>query len=124
MKAGRYIEAPRSVRVKVAQELGMTESGVNHALNFVRIGGKSQEARERILQHPEAQVMAYLPECETIHDSEDLMTQTFSNGWVIKTHKTTGLVEVFTNAGELNGQYFNPCITMFSQIQDLVKAQE
>lgn len=87
------------------------------ALSFKRNGRLSVEARKRILDSEEAIVMNYLPECETIHDAEGVMTQIFGNGYLIRVQKNTGLVEVFDNLGALKSQDFNPSITEFSALQ-------
>lgn len=117
MEKGRYIEAPRSVRVRIAQQLGISESTMNMAMAYNRSGEKSLEARRLVLESEEAVIMNYLPECETIHDAEGVMTQVFTNGYVIKVYKDTGLVEVYNNHGVLKSQDYNPNITEFSSLQ-------
>lgn len=104
MTPTRYIDAPREVRLRVAEELGITESAVNLALNFGRIGGKSKEARTLVLASGEATIMNYLPQCETIHDADGKMTQTFLNGLILIIDKKTGLYRVYAEDNQTPGE--------------------
>lgn len=100
----RYIDAPREVRLRVAKELGITEAAVQLALNYERLGGKSREARDMVLASGQAIIMNYLPQCETIHDAESKMTQTFLNGLVLIIDKSTGAYRVYEEDKQVEGE--------------------
>lgn len=123
MQAGRYIEVSPRIKREIQAKFGVTQQAVSMALSFQRKGGLSKEIRDYALVQPEAKVMRYTPECETIHDHEGIMTQTFSNGWTLRATKSTGLVEVFTAEGKEDAHYFNPSITRLSEIQKEIEAK-
>lgn len=124
MERGRYIEAPRALKLEVAQELGMNEYSISRALNFQRDGDKSRKARELILASGQARIMSYLPECETIHDSKGYMRQIFDNGYLLVLEKATGKYEVYKDMSETGSPLLSGVVVSisdFSSIQQLVE---
>lgn len=124
MEAGRYIEAPRDIRLEIACNLGISVSTMDAALRYERHGEKSEQARELVLGSGQAVIMRYLPECETIHDKDGVMRQIFPNGYTILAHKNTGLVEVYDNLGVLKSTDYNPSVTEFSALQYKVETSQ
>lgn len=95
MSIVRYIEAPRSLRMSVAKELGISESAVNRALRYKRDGELSAKARNIILDSGQAVVMNALPECETIHVCDGTMHQVFGNELKLIIDMNTGVYKVY-----------------------------
>lgn len=124
MERGRYIDAPRALKLKVAEELGMNEYSISRALNYQRDGEKSRKARELVLASGQAKLMSYLPECETIHDSEGYMRQIFGNGYLLVLEKATGKYEVYKEGSEVGSPLMSgvvESIADFMAIQQLVE---
>lgn len=124
MERGRYIDAPRAIKLEVAQQLGITEFSISRALNFQRDGDKSRKARELILASGQAKIMSYLPECETIHDSEGYMRQIFANGYLLVLEKSTGKYDVYKDASEASSPLLSGVverISDFMAIQQLIE---
>lgn len=104
MNVQRSIEAPREIRLKVAKQLGITESSLNHAMNYNRHGEQSRRARELVLASGEARIMNYLPECETIHTWDGKMRQVFANGNILIIEMETGNYRVYSEDKEVEGK--------------------
>lgn len=113
----RHIEVPAAVRKQIQQELGITEGGLSLALKYQRIGGDSQRAREMALQQG-GQVYCTLPECETIHDAQGLMTQVFPNGARLIINKETSEGRIEFQGREVSVHY-HVTIAMLAGLQRL-----
>lgn len=103
MEKGRYIEAPRSLRHRVAQELGISKGLMSMAMSFDRSGEQSLKARAMLLESGEAVIMNYLPESETLHDVDGFLRQTFENDYLLVVEKSTGLYRVYKDNKEEAG---------------------
>lgn len=104
MNIQRSIEAPREIRLQVAQELGITEAALNHAMNYHRNGEQSRKARELVLASGAARIMNYLPECETIYTWDKKMRQVFGNGNILIVELETGRYRVYSEGEEEDGK--------------------
>lgn len=124
MQARRYIDIPKQVRRDIQEKFGVSQSAISMALSYQRNKGVSEEIQHYALNHPESEKMHYIPECETIHDKDGILRQTFRNGWVLIGDKNTGVVEVFTAEGKLDGQYFDPTVTRLTAIQAYIESQK
>lgn len=102
----------------------MNEYSISRALNYQRDGEKSRKARELVLASGQAKIMSYLPECETIHDSEGYMRQIFGNGYLLVLEKVTGKYEVYKEGSEVGSPWMCgvvESIADFMAIQQLVE---
>lgn len=123
MERGRYIEAPKALRVRIARELGIAESTMSSALSFMRSGELSEEARRRVLASGEAVIMSYLPERETIHDCDGYLRQIFENSYLLCVHKQSGEYKVYADGDEERKPLMRGTISSmdeFDRVQQIV----
>ena len=85
------------------------------ALTFRRHGEQSERARQLALERG-GMVYCTAPECETIHDAEGKMVQTFANGAVITVDKASSEATLVYD-GKLVATYHNVTLQMLSLIQ-------
>lgn len=100
----KYIEAPKEVKERIMAEHNIPISTMDSALRFARSGDRSKEIRALVLATGEATVMNYLPQCETIHDAEGKMIQTFLNGLVLIIDKRSGYYRVYEEDRQMEGE--------------------
>lgn len=104
MEAGRYIEAPVHIKRAVCNELGISDSTLNYALNYMRDGEQSRLAREKVLASGEAKIMRYIPESETIHCVGGVMRQVFDNGYLLVVDMQAGRYSAYADGEEVDGE--------------------
>lgn len=92
----KYVYVTQEVRSRIQAETKMSDAGLWKALNYESNGRQSVLVRSLALSYG-GEVRYDLPECETIHDSEGRMIQTFANGALIICDKTTGDMRVEHN---------------------------
>ena len=93
MKGKIKIEVSQSVRQKIVKAFGVSNQTVTNALNYSGEGrGQSDLAKKirKMAMENGGRRMAYMLECETIHDANGMMHQTFDNGSKIEVNKNTG----------------------------------
>lgn len=111
----RQIRIGVDVKRAIGKETGLSSAAVSYALAFQRNGKESQRVRELALQRG-GQVYCTLPECETIHDADGKMIQSFANGATITLDKATSEAKL-EYRGVLVAVYHNVTIQMLSLIQ-------
>lgn len=89
----KYVYVSQEVRNRIQSETKMSDGGLWKALNFESNGRQSVLVRELAISYG-GEVRYDIPECETIHDADGRMIQTFSNGAVIICDKATGDMRV------------------------------
>lgn len=111
----KYVYVNQEVRARLLRETGMSEAGLWKALNYETNGAQSIQARDLAIEYG-GENRCDLPECETIHDKEGRMIQTFANGAVIICDKASGNIQVEYN-GEVVASYPNARISTIAQAQ-------
>ena len=111
----RQIRIGVDIKRAIKEETGLSSAAVSYALAFQRHGKESQRVREMALQRG-GQVYCTLPECETIHDADGKMIQTFDNGAIITVDKATSEATL-EYCGTLVAVYHNVTIQMLALIQ-------
>lgn len=111
----RQIRLTTEDRRAILKETGLTDGALSLALTFRRHGEQSERARQLALERG-GMVYCTAPECETIHDAEGKMVQTFANGAVITVDKASGEATLVYD-GKLVATYHNVTLQMLSLIQ-------
>lgn len=111
----RQIRLTTEDRRAVLKETGLTEGALSLALTFRRHGEQSERARQLAMERG-GMVYCTAPECETIHDADGKMVQTFGNGAVITVDKASSEATLEHN-GKLVATYHNVTLQMLSLIQ-------
>lgn len=116
----RRIEVSTEVRKKLIKTFGVTERTVCNALGYSGTRGQTDLAKR-------IRVMALMnggrhtvtwPECETIHDANGIMRQTFENGCVIEVDKRTGDAKWFDQKGVIRGEMKDITIPQLHVMQE------
>lgn len=113
----RQIKLPAEVSQRLRSELGMSESYFSHALRFTRHSEDCQRARKLALERGGV-VYCSIPECETIHDANGMMVQTFANGAKLIADKVTGKVRIELR-GELVSEHYHVSIAEVKRLQQI-----
>lgn len=116
----RQIKLPASVSKKIIEELGIAQGFFSLAMNYKRNGEGSERVRALALARGGV-VYCCAPECETIHDAEGKMTQTFANGAKIIIDKHTGEARI-EHKGELVSTYSHVSIRRLSRLQQIASS--
>lgn len=116
----RQIKLPAKVSKEIMEELGMPQGTFSLAMNFKRSGEDSKLARELALERGGV-VYCYLPECETIHDANGLMVQTFPNGARLIIDKSTSEARI-EHKGELVSIHYHVTIHSLTRLQQLASS--
>ena len=111
----RQIKIGADIKRAIKEETKLSDAAVSYALAFQRHGVESQRVRELALRYG-GQVYCTLPECETIHDADGKMIQTFRNGAVIIVDKATSEVAL-EYKGKLVATHHDVTLQMLSLIQ-------
>lgn len=111
----RQIRLTTEDRRAIQKETGLTDGALSLALTFRRHGEQSERARQLALERG-GMVYCIAPECETIHDAEGKMVQTFTNGAVITVDKASSEATL-EYGGKLVATYHNVTLQMLSLIQ-------
>lgn len=89
----KYVYVNQEVRSRIQAETKMSDAGLWKALNYESNGRQSVRVRELALSYG-GEIRCDIPECETIHDAEGRMIQTFANGALIICDKASGDMRV------------------------------
>ena len=121
MKGKIKIEVSQSVRQKIVKAFGVSNQTVTNALNYSGEGrGQSDLAKKirKMAMENGGRRMAYMLECETIHDANGMMHQTFDNGSKIEVNKNTGDACWFDPKGVKRGEQKNITIQQLYVMQE------
>lgn len=116
----RQIKLPTKVSKEIMEELGMPQGSFSLAMNYRRNGEESERARALALARGGI-VYCYIPECETIHDANGQMIQSFANGAKIIIDKATSEARI-EHKGELVSIHYHVSIRSLSRLQQLASS--
>lgn len=117
----RRIEVTGEVRSKIMRTFGVSRQTVGNALTYRGERGQSDLAKRIRVMALEngGRHMVSWPECETIHDADGMMHQTFDNGSKIEVNKNTGDACWFDPKGVKRGEQKNISIQQLYVMQKL-----
>ena len=113
----RYIEVSDENRDFLVRAFGVTRPMVSMSLNYMRSSALGAKIRHLAIERGGVRMVS-LPEFETIHDANGMMTQTFPNGARLEFNKSDGSVTVVWNDKAIC-RYDNPQVSKIREIQDL-----
>lgn len=121
MKGNVKIEISKEVREKIKRTFGISDAMVSYALNYNEQKGQSDLAKKirKVALENGGRHMVSWPECETIHDANGMMTQTFDNGSKIEVNKNTGDACWFDPKGVKRGEQKSITIQQLYVMQEL-----
>lgn len=114
----------RSQREFLAKAFGVTKEMVSYALNFHPVKGQSDLAKKirRLAVQRGGFELVTAPASEVVHDSENVMLQHFANGWMWEGDKTTGVLELKNEKGEVVERIEGALLTDIKAVQEKVEA--
>ena len=120
----RVITVTRSQREFLAKAFGVTKEMVSYALNFHPVKGQSDLAKKirRLAVQRGGFELVTAPASEVVHDSENVMLQHFANGWMWEGDKTTGVLELKNEKGEVVERIEGALLTDIKAVQEKVEA--
>ncbi len=120
----RVISVTNEQRNFLIKTFGVTKTMVSYALNFHPQWGNSELAKKiRCLAVQRGGFeLVTAPASEVVHDAENMMRQHFENGWMWEGDKTTGVLELKDEKGDVVERIEHAELTDIKAVQEKVEA--